>query len=196
MRSEVKKRKLYTIRGSTASRASGFEVLNGDKLVEGGAARFLPVVPLQDYLERPVFLADAKLGRIHRDFEVYSGYWLISEQMKSVLQVVDSRAFVFLECDIRSPEGTRQPARWLCDVVRVLDAVDEAQSTVRVGISDNGGKYYRLDGSEKLVFKESVVAGAHVFRMKYFEPRIICDEELKRACKLADLKGVSFADQS
>ena len=89
MRSEVKKRKLYTIRGSTASRASGFEVLNGDKLVEGGAARFLPVVPLQDYLERPVFLADAKLGRIHRDFEVYSGYWLISEQMKSVLQVVD-----------------------------------------------------------------------------------------------------------
>jgi Protein of unknown function (DUF1629) len=198
MPSESKTRKFYLIRTRTVSRASGFQVLNGDKLVkERGSAAFLPppMVPLQDYLERPAFLANAKLGRIHRDFEILSGYWFVSEKMKAVLQAVDREAFALLECDIRSPDGSRQPVRWLCDVVRVLDAVDEAQSTVKFGVADNGSKYYRLDGKAKLVFKDSVVGGAHIFRMKYFEPRIICDEELKRACKLADLKGISFVDQ-
>jgi hypothetical protein len=194
-----KTRRFYIIRGKNASRASGFEVLNGDKLVrERGSAAFLPppMVPLQDYLVRPVFLANAKLGRIHRDFEIFSGYWFVSEKMKSVLQAVDREAFALLECDVQSPDGNRQPARWLCNVVRVLDAVDEAQSTVKVGVADNGSKCYRLRNNDKLVFKDSVVGGAHVFRMKYFEPRIICDEELKRACKLADLEGISFVAQS
>lgn len=194
------KRKFYIIRTSMASRASGFQVLNGDKLVErGGAAAYLPppMVPIQDYLEQPVFLADAKRGRIHRDFEILSGLWFISKKMKSVLQAVDPRAFTLLECDIRSPDGTRQPARWLCDVVRALDAVDEALSRVRAGVADNGSKYYSWSSiDQKLVFKESVVRGAHIFRIKYFEPTTVCDEELKRACKSADLKGISFANLS
>lgn len=83
--------------------------------------------------------------------------------MKAVLQAVDREAFALLECDIRSPDGTRQPSRWLCDVVRVLDAVDEAQSTVKVGVADNGSKYYRLGSNDKLVFKDSGIEGAHIF---------------------------------
>jgi hypothetical protein len=198
-RSGAKKREFYIVRGRCASRASGFDFLNGDRLFKGGPPALLPPLGrrgFRDYPERPVFLADPKIGRTHRDFEGYSGYWFISAQMKSVLQEVDPRAFAFLECDIRSPDGNRQPARWLCDVVRVLDAVDETQSVVRVGIADDGRKYYRLDGDEKLVFKESVVGAAHIFRMKYFGARIICDEELRRACKLADIQGVSFVDPS
>jgi hypothetical protein len=199
MPSGSKTRKFYIIRTRTASRASGFKLSNGDKLVkERGSAAFLPppMVPLQDYLERPAFFANAKLGRIHRDFEIFAGYWFVSEKMKAILQAVDREAFALLKCDIRSPDGSRQPNRWLCSVVRVLDAVDEGQSTVKVGIADNGRKYYRMGGGDKLVFKESVIGGAHIFRMKYLEPAIICDEELKRACKLADLKGISFVDQS
>src|ERR1700687_5478649 len=59
-----KRRKFYRVSKSTASRASGFELLNGDKLIKGGKAAFLPapMIPFRDYTERPVFLADAKLG--------------------------------------------------------------------------------------------------------------------------------------
>jgi len=32
--------------------------------------------------------------------------------------------------------------------------------------------------------------------MKYFEAEIVCDDELKRACKSSDLKGISFVDRS
>jgi hypothetical protein len=91
-RRRVKQCKFYIVRGSMASRASGFELLNGDRLFKGGPPALLPPLGqggFRDYSERPVFLADPKLGRIHRDFEGYSGYWFISAATKSVLRTVD-----------------------------------------------------------------------------------------------------------
>ena len=193
-----RERKFFVVDGQTASRASGFEVLNGDKLISGGVAAFLPApgLPFREYLEQPLFLADEKRGRIHRDLEIHSGFWFISEKMRSVLQAVDPEAFSLIECSIQSPDGSRQPPRWLCDVVRVLDALDEMQSKVRVGVADNGSKYYLRGGDEKLIFDQAVVGASHIFRMKYCESRVICDEELRLACKSADLKGISFVDPS
>jgi uncharacterized protein DUF1629 len=198
-RSRTRHRKFYIVRNRAASRASGFEVLNRESLFKEGPPTFLPPLGqrgFRAYPERPVFVADPKFGRLYRDLEGYSGYWFISEKMKSVLQEIDPEAFAFLECEVRSPDGNRQPSRWLCDVIRVLDALDETQSTVRVGVADDGSKYYRMGGGDKLVFKESVVGDARIFRMKYFDANIICDEELRKACKSTDLKGISFADQS
>jgi hypothetical protein len=199
MQRRVKRRKFFIVQSRTASRASGFELLNGDRLfVDGGAAFWPPPGRrgFRDYPERPVFLADAKLGRLHWDLEEFSGYWFISEKMKSVLQKVDSEAFVFLECDTQSPDGKHQPARWLCDVVRVLDALDEDQSNARIGVASNGSKFYNLTGSERFIFKETAVGESHIFRMKFFDAKVICDEELRLACKSADLKGIAFDDPS
>src|SRR5260221_14131242 len=97
---------------------------------------------------------------------------------------------------MRSPDGARLPARWLCDVVRVLDALHEAQSKVEVSVATDGSKIYRHVYNSKLIFKEAAVGGSHIFRMKFFDAVIICDEELRRACKSADLKGISFDDPS
>ncbi len=198
-RRRVEKHKFFVMTSRVAHQASGFRLLNGDRLFKVGPLTFLPPLGLRgfrDYPERPIFLDDVKLGRIHRDLEEYSGYWFISEKMKSVLQTVDPEAFAFLECDIQSSDGTRQPARWLCDAVRVLDALDEDQSTAEIGVATDGSKVYHYVHTAKLIFKESIVGSSHIFRMKYFKPTTICDDEFRLACKSADLKGISFDDPS
>jgi hypothetical protein len=90
--------------------------------------------------------------------------------------------------------------RWLCDVVRVLDALDEEKSEASskwygkqlVCVAKNGSKYYSSLGTEVLFFKESVVGSCPIFRMKYSPESIICDEEMRQACKSAQLSGISF----
>jgi len=156
-------------------------------------------VQLRDFPEAPIFLADAKLGAIHLDFEVHAGYWFISDKMKSVLQEVDPEAFAFLQCHVRSPDGQERPVRWLCDVVRVLDALDEEKSEASsrwygkqlVCVAKDGSKFYSAF-HEALFFKESVVGNSHIFKMKYSPETVICNEEMRQACKLAQLSGISF----
>jgi hypothetical protein len=174
---------------------SGFRLLNEERIFEGGPPTFVPPPArrgFREYPERPVFSCDAKLGHIHWDFVGISGYWFISQKMKSVIEAIDPEAFAFLQCDVRSLDGKDQPVRWLCDVIRVLDALNEDTSTIRIGTASNGSKVYRFVGDETLIFTESVVGESHIFRMKYFEPKVICDADFMRACKSASLKGVSF----
>ena len=90
--------------------------------------------------------------------------------------------------------------RWLCEVVRVLDALDEEKTEAYykwygrqlIGVADNGTKIYRLVGTEALFFKETVVGGHHIFRVQYSPATVICDEEIRQACKSAQLTGISF----
>ena len=145
-----------------------------------------------DYPEAPAFVADRKLGPVHRDFQVYYGFWFVSERMKSFLQALDPEAFTFLRCDIQSPDGQELPSRWLCDVVRILDALIEQKSAVEIGVADDGSKIYRQIGLPKFFFKESVVGNCHAFRMKYAVSEIICDEEFKLAFTAAGMTGISF----
>ena len=53
-------------------------------------------------------------------------------------------------------------------------------------------KAYSLLGTKMLVFKVDRVKGAHIFRMAYFQPRVICEETVRAACRAAGIKGVSF----
>jgi hypothetical protein len=198
MQRGVKKRKFFIVKNRVASQAPGFELLNGSRLF-GGPGTFWPPDGrrgFRDYPERPVFLADAKEGRLHWDLEEYSGYWFISEKMKSVLDATDPEAFAYLQCEVRNPVGEPQPVRWLCDVVRVLDALDEAQSEAKVSAATDGSKIYLPVYNSKLIFRESIIGDSHIFRMKYAVQTIICDEESRNGCKAADLKGLSFDDPS
>jgi hypothetical protein len=191
----LKKRKFYTVGYKIATRVSGFHLLNGGNLFKGGPPTFLPPLGqrgFRDYPERPVFLSDVKLGRLHWDIEGYSGYWLISDRMKLVLQGADPEAFAFLQCDVRTPDGKDAPVRWFCDVIRVLDALDEARSAVAIGTADDGSRVYNFGYGASLTFNESVVGNSHIFRMKYNESTIVCDEAFKQACKSANVVGISF----
>ena len=59
---------------------------------------------------------------------------------------------------------------------------------------DFGQKYYRLPID--LVFREDAIGDAHVFRMAYMQPTVICDQAMKDTCKGAGLKGIMFDDAS
>ena len=156
-----------------------------------------------DYPEAPRFLLDGKLGRLPQDLELFHGFWLVSDRTRSVFEAVDPAGFAFLACDVRVPRGDYDgPPYWLCDVIRVLDALDEARSRLKIGIredaryEDFGKKYYSLAGGGELVFREDAIGDAHVFRMQYLHRTVICDQTMKDTCKAAGLKGIKFDDAS
>jgi len=142
----------------------------------------------------PVFLADARLGLIQRDFEEYSGYWFISDRTKTVLERIDPSAFAFLECRVQLRDGADGPRRSLCDVVRVLDALDEERSKVTTRITSLGTKSIWIPMSDKIFFREERVGSHHVFRVMHFESYVVCDEDMRLACKESGLSGIVFED--
>lgn len=191
-------RKFHIMTTRVASNASGYELANKAALFPKPPPILTPpdgARGFRDYPEPPLFVADARKGRLHWDLEEYSDYWFVSERMKSLLQALDRDAFVFLPCEMRFPDGSKAPPRWLCDVVRMLDAVDEEKSEVKIGTADNGSKVYQLLGHINLHFRPEVVRSNRFFRLIYHSPTVICDDDVKSACKTADLKGLSFVAQ-
>ncbi len=88
-----------------------------------------------------------------------SGYWLISERLRQVMEEIDPDAFAFADTDYRLEDGSKGPTYFLCDVVRTLDALDEEASQLNIVISDEyeAGKYYRLTGEVRLAFNREVL---------------------------------------
>jgi hypothetical protein len=145
--------------------------------------------------EPPRFLFDKELGHFPRDLEQCSSFWLISDRMKTVLETVDPDGFAFLRCEVWLPDGEPGPVSWLCDVLRILDAVDEAASRAKVKyLPQYNAKIYQLAGGASLVFREDVVGAAHLFRLAHLKPSVFCDQQIKGARKAAGLKGVSFKE--
>ena len=54
--------------------------------------------------EPPLLVIDTREGRVPADLEVYSSYWLVSGQLKQVLETVDPEGCAFVKCDVRGPE--------------------------------------------------------------------------------------------
>ncbi|MGY8666473.1 DUF1629 domain-containing protein [Bradyrhizobium sp. UFLA05-109] len=151
----------------------------------------------------PRFVFDKRAGDLPRDLESYYGFWLVSDRTKAVLEAVDPKGFSFALCDVRIPNGVYEgPRYWFCDVLRVLDALDEATSRLKIEMLDDvryrrfGEKFYNFSGGAELVFREDVVGDAHAFRMAYRGSTVICDQVMKDACKSAGLKRIWFEDAS
>jgi hypothetical protein len=199
----IKRPRFYRVTGKHGAKGSGFRLANGRALFPEHPKALPPpkalLPPLgqrgfREYPEMPLFLADTRLGLIHRDFEEYSGYWFISDRMKTVLERIDRNAFAFLKCRVHLRDGADGPRRWLCDVVRVLDALDEDNSKVTIGVSDIGTKTYYIPMSENVFFREEKIGPHHIFRVMHTESYVVCDEEMKLACEAADLTGIAFDD--
>jgi hypothetical protein len=154
---------------------------------------------LPDFAAPPRVVFAKSAGDLPSDLEPCARFWLIPDRTRTVLEAVDPEAFSFVRCEVRVPHGVwNGPGYWLCEVVRVLDALDEARWRLKIGIRDDdryldfGKKFYDFSGGAELVFNEDVIGDAHVFRMAYRGSTVICDQVLKDACKSAGLKGIWF----
>lgn len=139
--------------------------------------------------ETPRLVHHPREGVFPEDLEGgMSGYWLVSERLRQVMEEVDPDAFVFAETDYRLADGSKGPTYYLCDVVRTLDALDEEASTLDIEISDEfeAGKYYGLTGDVRLAFKREVLDSAHVFRLA-FHGGVFCDRTFKDAVEAAGI---------
>jgi hypothetical protein len=195
----VKKRKFYEMDCVLLSTPAGWEVMNEAAMSPGGGGIYRRPEGrrgFRAYAAMPLLRFDTRLGRPVKDMEKIGQFWLVSDRARTVLQQVDPDAFAFLECRVEIRDGSEGPRYWLCDVVRVLDALNEPESEITIEKNDRGEKIYTRIGAEIMIFKEDVVGPRHIFRMQYRESTVICDETMKDACKEAGLKGWCFRDTS
>jgi hypothetical protein len=151
-------------------RGHGLVFVNEDKLLsppriivrpeEGG----FPPLP-----EKPHIGYDPKIGDAPRDLEGgMSGYWFVSERLKQVFETIDPEGFAFAECDYTLPDGSRGPTHYLCDVLRVLDVLDEDRSRMKPPtIYPGGEKVYDFAGQPSLSFKEKAIGQGDTFRLLF-----------------------------
>jgi len=133
--------------------------------------------------EKPRLVHSPREGVLPEDLEGgMSGYWLVSERLRSVMETVDAGGFAFVETDYRLADGSKGPPLFLCDVVRSLDALDEEASQLNIEISDDfeEGKFYGLTGDVRLAFRREVLGSSHVFRLK-LHGGVFCDRTFKDA---------------
>ncbi|MCV4267180.1 DUF1629 domain-containing protein [Pseudomonas capsici] len=122
----------------------------------------------------------------------FSGYWLVSQRLKQVFESIDPDGFNFLACNYTLPDGSNGPPHYLCDVVRMMAALDEEKSTyqVRTGHEFETGKPFRImtfAGGAHLAFKKDLVGSAHVFRMAEKKSSVICDRMMYTAIRKAGI---------
>ncbi len=124
---------------------------------------------------------DSGIGDMPNDMHSgFKDYWLVSEPLKQVLQSVDPDGFAFVLCSFLLEDGSEAPPHYLCEVVRMLDAIDEAASKVKILTGYPNGKFYRVAGGASFAFKKELIGTAHVFRTPYTADAF-CDRVLRDA---------------
>jgi hypothetical protein len=183
----------YRIRTPPGLRMENIAALGAGPLLRSPPGqRGIPVLA-----ESPRLLIDKTLGRAPVDWEPFLDFLLVSARMKSVLETLDSEGVQFVRCETRSLSGDAAPAYWLCDIVRLLDVVDEERSNIE--ILEPGTKFRRYNLMNNIchaVFRAEVIGSAHIFRPRFLESRIFCSQEMRNACTAAGLRGFRFAETS
>ncbi|MBV6845340.1 DUF1629 domain-containing protein [Xanthomonas campestris pv. paulliniae] len=129
--------------------------------------------------ETPRLRYDSRIGDMPSDMhDGFKDYSLVSEPLKLILEAADPEGFAFALCDFRLEDGTPGAPHYLCEVVRIIDAIDEEASTVKVLTGYPNGKYYSLRGGAELAFKKDVVGAAHIFRTPH-TANAFCDRFLR-----------------
>lgn len=178
----------------------GLAITNEENLLVAGRNTMEPPDGnANQYPERPQLVHRPALGGPPRDFEILAGLWIVSNALKQVFESVDPEAFAFTACAFTQADGSAGPPYYLCNVVRVLDALDEEASRVRIKYErdhDAGEdlRFYSVSGGASLIFKPAVVGNAHVFRQPRLGTQPICDRAMFEALNAANLNGVSLRD--
>lgn len=174
----------------------GVVFANLDRLLVGRALLLPERRGFPALRETPLLVHDPAKGTMPRDLESgLSGYWLVSARLKAAFERVDPTGFAFAPCDFRLADGTAGPEHFLCDVVREVDALDEAHSDLQILVDDDyvNGKAYDLGGGVRLIFRQEAIGDAHVFHTPFAEYEF-CDRVLRDEIVSGGFTGVSLRD--
>lgn len=178
----------------------GIEIANEDKLIHPGMnVVSRPNGNPDQYPERPHLVHVPEKGGLPRDLEELAGIWIVSEPLKKLFEQIDAQAFAFVACDFSLADGSPGPQYFLGNVLRRLDALDEASSRVRIKRDHNyqtgeDEKLYSLVGGASLVFNHEAVGDAHIFRQERMGAPPICDRTMFDALMAAKFSGVRLRD--
>ncbi|UOF13255.1 DUF1629 domain-containing protein [Lysobacter capsici] len=148
--------------------------------------------------ETPLLIQEQSGKATLDDLEAsFSGYWLVSDRLKNAFEDNDPQGFAFARCDVKMADGSDAGERYLCDVLRVIDALDEERSETRIDVGDDfvNGKFYHVTTGSSLIFRREVIGSAHTFRTPY-SGFVFCDESMRAALVSGGFSGVETEDAS
>ncbi|WP_416055762.1 imm11 family protein [Stenotrophomonas maltophilia] len=183
--------------GTISGPRCGVTFTNLERLLSPPRLILLPAeggMPLLREIPRLRF--DPSDGPPPKDLEPgFSGYWLVSKRLHDAMASIDPSAFAFTEVDYLIEGGIKGEVRYLCTVVSVIDALDEAASTLLIDTSEEfiNGKFYDLSGGASVTFDRSKLGNAHVFRTPY-TGTVFCDLTFREAVAAAGMAVDSDAD--
>jgi hypothetical protein len=194
-----KQRKFYLLTRIPANRGAGWRLVNAEKMAKNDQPGLLSVSnrferEFPDYAEPPRFHVSKRFGRKLHDFEKNGAFWMVSNRAKEVLIRISPKDFKFLAVETIVDEGDEPLVLWLCEVVTILDAVDEARSHVSVAQSGDGFRSHLISGISQLEFNETIVGEHHAFRLLTSPGTIVMDDFFRENIKREGLKGLSFRD--
>lgn len=144
------------------------------------------------FSERPRFLIDLGKGRAPRHLEMKGSLWLVSDRFKMVAETFDPGGLIFSEVELVFSDGTPSPKYWLCDVIRVLEVVDEEKSDFKKIYYDETDWTYSFAGGHLVIDKKSA-GSAKVFRVAHMDIICVCTSEFKVAL---EQQGIRCANLS
>lgn len=195
---KTKARKFYRLFWiARQTKVAGIQLLNDAELFAGTAYRTLAppgilILGFRHYPVRPRFRISTRLGRKLNDIEFFGNYWIVTEHAKKVLAELSGTDFAFLAVEAEVDPGLASQIIWLCDVIPMLDAVDDYRSKVTVLKGDSGERIHEISANTRLVFHEAIVNSHHAFRLTTNFLTIICDDVFKARINEAGVTGLSF----
>jgi len=96
----------------------------------------------------------------------------LSSEHSRVIESVDPEPFAFLKCKVQMRDGSDGQLRWFCDVIRVLDALDEENSDVEIAIANDGSKIYRPVIGGGVTFKPEAIDSHHIFQWHFIKRQL------------------------
>lgn len=177
------------------SSAPWLKWVNQTEMLKGFSTDRTRTLPFKGLnISEPPQIAFDRHGKRGALIDIYPntlGLWFVSDRAKSLLENLDHQAFAFSKT---RTDYSNLPVTgldyWLCDIVRVLDCIDEGQSLIRLQ-EDVPFKHYLhlLD----VRMRSDVVGSAHAFRLVSGYHIQVVDDVIASAFEAEKITGLRFA---
>lgn len=187
--------KIYKITGGPSSALDGRWVNQPEIGANTHASlQITPGVGFPEGMEFPRFeVAGTPRAKRADVYSIVRNLWLVSNRAKAAFEKCDKGAFAFIQATLQSTGGVvLELDYWLCDVVRLVDALDAERSGLKLDrTGDRPQTLSALAGGEAS-FRAADLDGIHFFRLATEPGTICCDETGRGAIRAASpkLRGI------